>query len=159
LDTTIRVSDRFVTVPVPAYSAAEIAEATRVQATFGTPQAAPFLELVEAARVLELSARHGKPLDIELQVFTLGDQVAIVGFPGELFAELGLAVKEDSPFPVTIIAELANGEDSYIPNRIAYTEGNYEAITSRLPPGAGEALVDSALDQLVALIRQSAHGK
>ena len=83
-------------------------------------------------------------------MFTLGDQVAIVGFPGELFAELGLGVKQDSPFPVTIITELANGEDSYIPNRIAYTEGNYEPIASRLPAGAGEMLMDSALEQLVS---------
>jgi neutral ceramidase len=158
-NTAIRLSDRFVRIPVPTYTAAEVAEATRIQATFGTPQAAPFLELVKAARILELSSRRGKPLDIEVQVFTLGDRVAIVGFPGELFAELGLTIKEDSPFPVTIIAELADGEDSYIPNRIAYTEGNYEPIASRMPVGAGETLMDSALEQLVSLVRESADDK
>ena len=153
--TAIQVSDRFVAISVPTYSAAEIEEATRIQATFGTSQAAPFLELVKAARVLDLNARHGKPLAIEVQVFTFGDRVAIVGFPGEVFAELGLAMKEDSPYPITVIAELANGVESYVPNRIAYKEGNYEPITSRFPPGAGESLMDSALDQLVSMYQHA----
>lgn len=153
-DTTIRVSDRIVKIPVPHYTPAEIADAERAQSTFGKPNAAPFLELVKAARILELNARHGKPLDAEVQVFTIGDQIAIVGFPGEMFAEFGLQLKEDSPFPVTILAELANGAYTYIPNRVAYEEGNYEPTASRLPEGGGEQLVDSAFDQLLALARR-----
>lgn len=156
-DPVIQVSDKILEIPVPTYTAAEAAEAERVQATFGKPNAAPFLELVKAARVLELNARHGKPLDAEVQVFTIGDKVAIVGFPGEMFAEFGLQLKEDSPFPVTILAELANGAYVYIPNRVAYKEGNYEPTAARLPEGSGEALVDSALDQLLALAHRSSN--
>lgn len=154
-DPVIRVSDKILTIPVPTYTSAEIAEAERVQATFGKPNAAPFLDLVKAARVLELDARHGKPLDAEVQVFTIGDKAAIVGFPGEMFAEFGLQLKEDSPFPVTIVAELANGAYVYIPNRVAFKEGNYEPAAARLPEGSGEALVDSAFDQLLALAHRS----
>ena len=44
-----------------------------------------------------------------------GNKVAIVGFPGEMFAEFGLQLKEDSPYPITILAELANGALVYIP--------------------------------------------
>ncbi|MEO6912151.1 MAG: hypothetical protein ABI158_14645 [Edaphobacter sp.] len=156
---SIRVSDRILKIPVPRYTDAEIAEATRAQATFGKPGAAPFLDLVKAGRVLELNARHGKPLDAEVQVFTFGDQVAIVGFPGEMFAELGLSLKEDSPFPITVVAELANGALSYIPNRVAYKEGNYEPTNARLPVGGGETLVDSALDQLLTLARRNSGDK
>ncbi|HZQ43605.1 MAG TPA: hypothetical protein VFA99_10150 [Acidobacteriaceae bacterium] len=155
----IRVSDEILHFPVPHYTQQEIDWATRTQATYNTPQAAPFLDLVKAARILELNAQHGKPLDAEVQVFTLGDQVAIVGFPGEMFAEFGLQLKEDSPFPVTIVAELANGALVYIPNNIAYEEGNYEPTAARLPQGAGEKLVDSALDQLLKIFRENAHGK
>ncbi len=154
----IRVSDEILHFPVPHYTQQEIDWATRTQATYNTPQAAPFLDLVKAARILELNARHGKPLDAEVQVFTLGDQVAIVGFPGEMFAEFGLQLKEDSPFPVTIVAELANGALVYIPNNIAYEEGNYEPTAARLPQGAGEKLVDSALDQLLKIFRENADG-
>ncbi|HEY5328986.1 MAG TPA: neutral/alkaline non-lysosomal ceramidase N-terminal domain-containing protein [Acidobacteriaceae bacterium] len=156
---TIRVSDRIVKIPVPRYTEAEIAEAKRAQASYGKPGAAPFLELVKAARILELNARHGEPLDAEVQVFTFGDQVAIVGFPGEMFAEFGLRLKEDSPFPITIVAELANGAYTYIPNRIAYEEGNYEPTSSRLPEGGGEMLMDSAGEQLLKLAHRDANGK
>jgi len=156
-DPVIQVSDKILPIPVPTYTAAEVADAERVQATFGKPNAAPFLDLVKAARVLELNARHGKPLDAEVQVFTIGDKVAIVGFPGEMFAEFGLQLKEDSPFPVTILAELANGAYVYIPNRVAYKEGNYEPTAARLPEGSGEALVDSAFDQLLALAHRSSN--
>lgn len=155
----IRVSDEILHFPVPQYTQAEIDWATRTQATYNTPQAAPFLDLVKAARILELNARHGKPLDAEVQVFTLGDKVAIVGFPGEMFAEFGLQLKEDSPFPVTIMAEQANGALVYIPNRIAYEEGNYEPTAARLPKGAGEKLVDSALDQLLKEFQENAESK
>jgi hypothetical protein len=83
--------------------------------------------------------RHGKPLDAEVQVFKLGDKVAIAGFPREMFAEFGIQLKEDSPFPVTIMAEQANGTLVYIPNRIACEAGNYEPTAARLPEGAGES--------------------
>jgi neutral ceramidase len=154
----IRVSDRIVKIEVPRYSAAEVERAKRIQASFGKPDAAPFLQLVEAGRILELNARQGKPLDAEVQVFTFGDQVSIVGFPGEMFAEFGLNLKEDSPFPITIVAELANGAYTYIPNRVAYEEGNYEPTSSRLPAGGGEMLMDSAFEQLLTLARKDADG-
>ena len=155
----IRVSDQVLHFPVPDYTQQEIDWATRTQATYNTAQAAPFLELVKAARILELNARHGKPLDAEVQVFTLGDKVAIVGFPGEMFAEFGIQLKEDSPFPITILAEQANGALVYIPNEIAYEEGNYEPTAARLPQGAGEKLVESALDQLLQIFRENGNGK
>ena len=153
-DPTIRVSDQILKIPVPHYTPDEVKDAERTQASFGTAHSAPFLDLVKAARILELNARHGKPLDAEVQVFTFGDKVAIVGFPGEMFAEFGLQLKEDSPFPVTALAELANGAYVYIPNRVAYKEGNYEPTAARLPAGGGEMLMDSAFDQLLKLARR-----
>lgn len=74
-----------------------------------------------------------------------------MGLPGEIFVELGLTLKQDSPYANTIVAELANGALGYIPNRQAYPEGGYEVVASRLKPGAGEMLIRSALSQLVKL--------
>jgi len=48
-----------------------------------------------------------------------------------MFVELGLSIKRRSPFPHTIIAELANGNLSYIPTREAYVQGNYEVLSAR----------------------------
>ena len=158
-NTRIQVSDEVLQIPVPAYTEAEIADANRTQATQGTDHPAPFLELVKAARILEINARHGKPLDAEVQVFTIGSTVAIAGFPGEMFAEFGVELKEDSPFSVTVLSELANGAYAYIPNRIAYDEGNYEPTAARLPQGSGELLMDSAQRQLLQLARKAADEK
>jgi len=158
-DTKIRVSDKVLEIPVPKFTEAEIEDANRIQATQGTAHAAPFLDLVKAARIIELNARHGKPLDAEVQVFAIGNTVAIAGFPGEMFAEFGIQLKEDSPFPVTILSELANGAYVYIPNRIGYEEGNYEPTAARLPEGSGELLMNSAQEQLLQLARRTPDGK
>jgi neutral ceramidase len=90
--------------------------------------------------------------EAEVMVITLGDEVAIVGVPGELFVELGLTIKQGSPYQYTIIDELANGAIGYIPNRKAQAEGAYGASvqSTRCDPGSGEALVDSAIRQLIA---------
>ena len=68
--------------------------------------------------------------------------------PGEIFVELGLAIKAASPFRYTLIAELANGSIGYIPNREAYPQGNYEVVSARGEAGSGEKLVDAALNLL-----------
>jgi neutral ceramidase len=82
-------------------------------------------------------------------VITLGDQVAWVGLPGEIFVEHGKAIKAASPFPLTIIAELANAAISYVPDRKAYPQGAYEVVSARVGPGAGEMMVDAAVRLLI----------
>ncbi|MBI4604408.1 MAG: hypothetical protein HY721_20805, partial [Planctomycetes bacterium] len=104
-----------------------------------------FLEVVEAYKVLDVAGREGKPLEAEVQVIALGRDIAWVGLPGEVFVELGLAVKHGSPFRRTIIAELANGSIGYIPTRRAHAEGNYEPVSARCAPGSGERLAETAL--------------
>jgi hypothetical protein len=110
-----------------------------------------FLELVKAYQVRDVEDRQGEPIEVEVQVITLGDELAWVSLPGEVFVELGLAIKQDSPFPHTIIAELANGAIGYIPSRRAYGQGNYEAVSARCAEGSGEMLVDAAVKLLKEL--------
>ena len=85
----------------------------------------------------------------------MGNDVAWVSLPGEIFVELGLAIKQDSPFPNTIIAELANGAIGYIPSRRAYAQGNYEVVSARCAEGSGERLVDVALKLLNSLYAEA----
>jgi neutral ceramidase len=125
--------------------------ATRIAATFGSRDAAPMMDLVTAQKFLELDARKGRPLDAEVQVIALGNDVAWVGLPGEVFTELGMAIKLASPFRFTIVVGLANASLGYIPNRKAYVEGAYEPVSSRCAPGSGERLVDAATQQLIAV--------
>lgn len=91
---------------------------------------------------------------VPIQALRIGD-VGIVGLPGEVFVEIGLAIKRLSPFARTIIAELANDWAGYIPTDVALREGSYEtrlATVSKAPPGTAQLWIDTA----VSLLRQLA---
>jgi len=60
---------------------------------------------------------------MEVQVIAMGDSLAWVSLPGEIFVELGLSIQAASPFAQTHIAELANGLIGYIPNRSRLSRG------------------------------------
>lgn len=91
-------------------------------------------------------------IPLEVQVIRLSDNAAIVGLPGELFTEHGLAIKEASPFEMTMVIELTNSHIAYVPTQEAFKEGSYETINSRLAPGGGEMLVEEAI-HLLQLIK------
>ncbi len=100
----------------------------------------------EEARILKEMGL--KAVDVEVQGIRVGESV-VLGLPGEIFVELGLAVKEGSKFDHTIICELANGCEGYVPTKKAFQEGGYEmrlARSSKLVPGAGEDMVQAALE-------------
>jgi neutral ceramidase len=101
---------------------------------------------------VEVFNDHGKlTFDAEVQVVSLGNELAWVGLPGEMFVEFGLALKNASPFRYTMIHSLANGAIGYVPNRKAYPEGSYEATSTRCAPGSGERLVEAATNLLIKL--------
>lgn len=150
---SLRARSETVKLPLPLVKPEEIEEARRIAqipAITGTNQP-KFLDRVKAYKVLDVAARDGKPHEVEVQVIALGDDIAWVSLPGEIFVELGLAIKKASPFYYTFIAELANGSIGYIPNREAYPQGNYEVVSARCTEGSGELLVQSAIHQLKQL--------
>jgi hypothetical protein len=148
---SVRSRSEIVRLPLAGHEPSDVEWARGVAPKFGKPGAAPFLDLVKAFRVLDVEARKGKPIEAEVQVIALGDQVAWVGLPGEIFTELGMAIKRASPFRYTMVAELANGSIGYVPNRESYPQGAYEAISARCGAGSGEMLVDTALRLLKQL--------
>ncbi len=136
-----------ITLPLAKLEAGEVEKAREVAARHreGKSNQPTFLETVKAYKVLDVVGRDGKPLEAEVQVIALGKDVAWVGLPGEIFVELGLAIKNASPFKYTIIAELANGSVGYVPTKRAYPEGNYEPVSARCAEGSGETMADTAL--------------
>ena len=98
----------------------------------------------------------GAELPVEVHTITLGDEVAIVCLPGEVFVDLGLAIKRGSPYRTTLVIELSTCvETIYVPTRAAYAGGGYETTNSAVQPGSGEMLVEAAL----RLLRESASSK
>jgi neutral ceramidase len=82
-----------------------------------------------------------------VQALRIGD-LALVSAPGELFVELGLAIKQRSPFGQTMVLELANDSVGYLPTRRAFEEGAYEPEASLFGPGVGEQIVEAAIELL-----------
>ena len=68
-----------------------------------------FWDMVEAFRILDNQFRENKPYDVEVQVISVGRDVAWVALSGEVFVQLGMDIKAGSPFRLTAIHELANG--------------------------------------------------
>ena len=64
-------------------------------------------------------------IEIEIQVFAF-DRGILIGLPGEVFCEIGLKIKEKSPFNYTFIFGYTNGEIGYIPTKEAFSQGGYE---------------------------------
>ncbi|MEJ7692736.1 neutral/alkaline non-lysosomal ceramidase N-terminal domain-containing protein [Daejeonella sp.] len=140
-----------------------------VIANYGTNRSA-FADVVSAWKILDLAKyqgglaqRHqstttvpltadGSALESEISVIALGDEIALVGFPGDAFTELGLGIKLNSPYPLTIVNEQSgNGTISYMPNKKAFFEGQYEVNSARYSPGGGELLVDAAIETLISI--------
>jgi hypothetical protein len=102
---------------------------------------------------LELAPKQGQTRETWLQVMRIGD-VAIVGVPAEFFTQLGLDIKNRSPFRYTYVAELANDWIGYIPNREGHKLGGYQCWTgfhSYAEPGTGERIVDATIEMLKEL--------
>ena len=92
---------------------------------------------------------------VETQVIRLGDAV-VCSAPGELFVEWGLEMKKWSPFPHTLVAELANDSVGYIPTYEAFTRGGYEAtpvVSVRLTPALGQMVADANFRSMQELWR------
>jgi hypothetical protein len=95
----------------------------------------------------------GKTVDGEVQVIALDDQIAWVGLPGQVYVELGRAIKKASPFPLTVVVTMANGDLGVIPTAKAYKEGGEDVVGAKVAPGAGEMLAEAALRLLAAAHR------
>ncbi|HVN30205.1 MAG TPA: neutral/alkaline non-lysosomal ceramidase N-terminal domain-containing protein [Candidatus Binataceae bacterium] len=119
------------------------------------------LTQLAAIEMLEEQNRRDRRVDVArreiataLTLITIGG-VAIAGIPGELFVELGLALKANPLFDRTFVAGYCNDLAGYIPTREAYAQGGYEVDTSRVAAGSGEAIVAKVLDSLAALRSES----
>lgn len=91
------------------------------------------------------------PHQIAVSTLNIGASTALVFLPGELFVELGLQLKQQSPFANTFVVGFSNYYLDYVPTLKALTEGGYGASSATdLAPGSGEMMIHQALVQLYA---------
>jgi neutral ceramidase len=151
---SLAVKHAVVEVPLQTYSPAEIAGAQLLMERVDDDKV-PFLERVAAYKIMDLQQRGGRMMSLEVHAIRLSHKVAIVTLPGEVFVELGMAIKQASPFETTLVIELANDGPGYIPTRKAFSEGSYETVNSRVASGGGEQMVELAVRLLNELAGES----
>jgi hypothetical protein len=94
-------------------------------------------------------------LTTHMTALAFGDS-ALVGAPGELFAELGIAIRATPLVRNTFVLGYCNDLIGYLPTREAYGQGGYEVETSRAAAGSGELIVERALAVLAEMERELA---
>lgn len=116
------------------------------------------LRPVYAAHVPRLYAMP-PTITSEVQVLRIGES-AWVALPGEIFVEIGLAIKQQAPVPDTFVVGLANDSLGYIATDKALTlEGGYETWAGTGTPvglGAERVLTEAAVKLLGELFRGAA---
>lgn len=108
------------------------------------------------ARETVLINSYPKRVSVILQTFRLGD-LAIAAIPCEVFVEIGLELKEKSPFKPTFTISLANGYNGYLPTPEHHQLGGYEtwrARSSYLEVGASPKITQT-LFQLLDNLKNS----
>lgn len=110
---------------------------------FGAEQ---LLTLSKAADDGSLEESRSKCLPAEIQQLTVGGW-NFIGWPGEVFVEYALRVKQECPD--TCIIAYCNGLlNGYIVTREAYEEGGYEACTAQFSWETGNVFVERTLELL-----------
>jgi len=99
-----------------------------------------------------LAAEHAgrATIDTEVQALRIGP-MALVSLPGEIFVEIGHAVKRRSPFPFTVPVSMGNGSIGYVPIAEAYDQGGYEPVWNAVAREAARVLTEAALAALGAI--------
>lgn len=97
--------------------------------------------------MLQRHLRRGAkgPIAAEIQGIRIGDFV-LVTFPGELFAEVGLRIKQQSPLEHTFVAGYTNGHLGYAPTADAYESTAYEDCLTPFAPEWQEIYERKALE-------------
>ena len=91
---------------------------------------------------------------VRTHVVTFGD-VALVGCNIEPFCEIGLAIKQRSPFPVTFMCGYTNGRMAYMPTADEWAKGGYEVENSPF----GQAAAECLQNEILALLRSLHEGR
>jgi hypothetical protein len=89
------------------------------------------------------------PIEVQVEVWKIGD-VGIVSMPGEPFAEIGVAVREASPFAYTMFCGYSDGiGGDYLPITCEYDLGGYEVERTPYGREADKKLIA----EIVALVQ------
>lgn len=150
-DATIQMSERELEVGIRQPNDEQLEKAKALLAKAADPERLTMNE-VYAREAVQLTESDPK-VHIKLQAVAI-DELAIVSVPCEVFAEIGLEIKQRSPFKTTFLIGLANGYNGYLPSPEQHRLGGYETWRSSwsyLEAEASTKITSSLLEQLQQL--------
>jgi neutral ceramidase len=156
-DATLRYASKVLDLPRRVYTPADIERMTNLtnaaermlKEVNQKPGAAEWERSQAAARhrrwanLLERykQAPNTRPVQLEVAVLRIGD-MALLMTQGELFSEIGAAVKKSSPFRVTLFCGYGNRTGGgYMPTKAEYSRGSYEVDGTPYGPDAADIVV------------------
>jgi hypothetical protein len=102
-----------------------------------------FLNIKQA----EIEKNSNNKIKVDIEGIRIGDFI-LVSFPGEPFAQVGLNIKERSPYQNTFLAGYSNGYIHYAPTANSYKEWGYEVMNCILDPG-WQAIYENEIEKLI----------
>jgi len=87
---------------------------------------------------------------LELKTLAIGD-VAFVFAPYEMFGASAMQIKKNSPYAMTFIVSCSQNHDGYMPSKLGWHIGCYEAQITRYAQGTAERLAEEYVDMLVKM--------
>jgi len=105
------------------------------------------------ARETKLIGDYPAEMPVVIQSLRIGD-LGIAAIPCEVFVEIGLAIKAQSPFKPAFTIELANGYHGYLPTPEQHKLGGYEtwrARSSYLEVDAAPKIIDKLMELMAGL--------
>ena len=150
-ETVLRSSEREIELGVRKPDEAELKRARQLFENAADPTRLNMEELYaqESIRLHEAAPT----VQLKLQTIAMGE-LAIVAIPCEVFAEIGMEIKQRSPFRTTFVIALANGYNGYLPTPQQHALGGYETWRSGwsyLETEASTTITENTLQMLQAL--------
>ncbi len=116
----------------------------------------PSAQISASQRVISLPAKEKEKeprksisvendsLRVRLSVVKIGN-IIFTGVSGEVFNEISVKMRNQSPYAYTWMITHCNGSSGYLITDAAYVEGGYEVNTTRAKSGAEKAIVENLL--------------
>ncbi|MDP3444528.1 MAG: hypothetical protein Q8T08_16845 [Ignavibacteria bacterium] len=103
-----------------------------------------------STRMPDQKIEQGDDLQVRLTALKIGN-IVFAGFGGEVMTEIGMHLKEQSPYKNTFVITHCNGSSGYLVTDEALKEGGYESGGSSSMPGCEKSMIDNLLEMISEL--------
>ena len=89
-------------------------------------------------------------LKVRLSAIKIGN-IVLTGVSGEVFNEISVKMRAQSPYTNTFMVTHCNGSSGYLVTDDSYAIGGYEPRSTRAKSGAEKGIIENLLDMISEL--------